>query len=247
MNLKQRAAEPVGLLAAEHSTLSDQVFSQLRTAIMSGQFAPGEKLTIRGLAGQLNTSPTPIREALRRLSAEGALEIAPNRFIRVPIMNPLELRELRDIRTALEGIATERAAQNITSAEFADLVTIDNNIRELRKTGLVKERIQLIRRFHFTIYEASQMPALYRMIQGLWLRSAPYSNLLFPAYSEMERGNLRSMTMSALKRHDGPSARRCMEADINGALDFIIDEIGSHRPARRLGRGRQRKPESRAD
>ena len=55
----------------EHATLGDHAYEQIRLALMSGRFEPGEKLTIRGLSAQLNISPTPIREALRRLGAEG--------------------------------------------------------------------------------------------------------------------------------------------------------------------------------
>ena len=91
------------LVPAAHATLSEHAYVELRQALMSGRFEPGEKLTLRGLSSQLNISPTPIREALRRLSAERGVEIAPNRYIRVPIMGAKELRELRDIRTGLEG------------------------------------------------------------------------------------------------------------------------------------------------
>ena len=206
----------------EHETLGDHAYAILRQAILSGRFEPGEKLTIRSLSAQLGISPTPIRESLRRLAAEHAVEIAPNRFIRIPVMNGKELQDLRDIRTSLEGLATERAIAHITDETIASLNKIDATIRKLRDKGAVKAVVSNIQQFHFTIYRAADMPSLLRMIEGLWLRSAPYVNLLFPGYSQLERGNLRAMILTAIARRDASSAKRLMEADIGGALDYLI-------------------------
>jgi DNA-binding GntR family transcriptional regulator len=206
----------------EHATLSEHAYAQIRQALMSGRFEPGEKLTLRGLSEQLNISPTPIREALRRLAAEHGVEIAPNRFIRVPLMTSIEIRELREIRTSLEGLATERAVPLLSDGDIAALRKHDATIRKLRDKGAIKPIISTIQQFHFTIYRASEMPSLVRMIESLWLRTAPYVNLLFPGYSGVERGNLRAMILTAVERRDAVSARRLMEADIGGALDYII-------------------------
>ena len=206
----------------EHETLGDHAYARIRQAILSGRFEPGEKLTIRALSAQLNISPTPIRESLRRLAAEHAVEIAPNRFIRIPILNAEELRELRDIRTSLEGLATERAVANMGAEMIAHLKGLDGTIRKLRDKGSTKLVVGTIQQFHFAIYRTSDMPSLVRMIESMWLRTAPYVNLLFPGYSQSERGNLRAMVLTAIARRDASSARRLMEADIGGALDYLI-------------------------
>ena len=214
----------------EHETLGDHAYARIRQAILSGHFEPGEKLTIRRLSAQLAISPTPIRESLRRLAAERAVEIVPNRYIRIPVMNAHELRELRDIRTVLEGLATERAVANIDAVTRTHLQKLDAAIRKQRdqanRRGTSRASVQavvgLIQQFHFTLYDASEMPSLVRLIEGLWLRTAPYVNLLFPAYSQIERGKLRGMTLLAIARRDAVNARRLMEADIGGALDYLI-------------------------
>ena len=206
----------------ETATLGDRAYSMIRQALMSGRFEPGEKLTLRGLSAQLGISPTPIREALRRLAAEHGVEIAPNRFIRIPVMSSKELRELRDIRSSIEGLATERAVPLISEQAVADLRRLDSSIRKIRDKGPVKPIISLIQQFHFKIYRGADMPTLVSLIESLWLRTAPYVNLLFPGYSHVERGNLRGMILTAIERRDSASARRLMEADIGGALDYII-------------------------
>jgi DNA-binding GntR family transcriptional regulator len=138
-------------------------------------------------------------------------------------MTSFELRELRDIRTSLEGLATERAVSLLSAEAITHLRKYDETIRKLReKKGAVKSIVATIYKFHFTIYRGSEMPSLVRLIENLWLRTAPYVSLLFPHYSQIERGNLRGMILNAIEERDPVAARRLLEADIRGALDYII-------------------------
>ena len=203
-------------------TLRDHAWSQLREALMSGQFAPGTKMTIRGLAGALGISPTPVREAVARLAAEGAIEAEPNRWMRVPPLSVAVLRELKEIRLALEGLAAFHAALRLTDADRAALRAADAAIVRLRPRQQPREMIPAIRAFHFTVYGAARMPSLLRLIEGLWLRAAPTVNLLFPDYTTAERGRLRATVLAALEAGDAPAARTAMQADIGQALDFLI-------------------------
>ena len=220
--------------AVEHTTLRDHAYARLREALMTGRFDPGEHLTIRGLAAAFGVSPTPIREAVGRLAAEGAIEAEPNKWMRVPRLSAEELRELRDIRVALEGLATERAAALITAAELAEVKRFDAEIVALRPSGDWKAMMAWINRLHFAIYRASRMPALVRMIEGLWLRAAPQATRLFPGYTQTERGTLRAATIRALARHDAASARRSMEADVGNALDYLIGLAEAEEAAQRI-------------
>lgn len=210
---------------AEHATLSEHAYAELRRALMSGRFEPGEKLTLRGLSAQLGISPTPIREALRRLSAEQGVEIAPNRFIRIPLMQPAEIAELRDIRLALEGLAVERAVAVMTDVEIGELTLLEDRIRALRGGANAKPVIAAIRDLHFAIYRGAAMPSLLRTIESLWLRTAPYVNLLFPDYATRERGHLRAELLAAISARDALRARAALEADVSGALNYIIRRL----------------------
>lgn len=206
----------------EHQTLRDNAYAQLREALMTGQFEPGQHLTIRGLAAALGVSPTPIREAVRRLVAERAVEAEANRWMRIPLLSVEQLRELRAIRLALEGLATEEAARRMTRAALVEVRRLEREIVVLRPSGDPKQMIPRISRLHFAIYRASGMPDLVRIIESLWLRSAPYSNLLFPGYTGVERGRLRATVIAALQERDSTAARVAMEADIGGAVDYLI-------------------------
>src|SRR5215475_1089790 len=98
------------------TSLRKQVYDSLRAALTAGRFTPGQKLSFRFIAGALGVSLTPVREAVRRLVAEGAFEMRPNRSVRVPLMTRDRILELRDIRVALEGLAAEKAAARATRA-----------------------------------------------------------------------------------------------------------------------------------
>jgi DNA-binding GntR family transcriptional regulator len=103
------------------ATLYLRVYRALRRALSMGAAAPGDLLNIRPIAAALRTSPMPVREALGRLAAEGALEPLANRAFRLPVLGPEKYRELLLVRLRLEGLAGEHAAVRVTIDEFAVL------------------------------------------------------------------------------------------------------------------------------
>lgn len=221
----QAAATDPETRTGKPETLSQQAYERIGTALMTGRFRPGEKLTLRGLSKALEMSSTPIRDAIRQLSAENALDFEPNRHIRVPLLGGDQLRELRDIRIALEGMAVERAAACVDDAAIAELKRLDLLIVESRDLGNVALTVERIQALHFFIYRIPRMGHLLGLIEGLWLRTAPYVSLLFPTYSQRERGSMRGLLIDALAARDGQSARRFLEADVCGAMNFIVAEV----------------------
>jgi DNA-binding GntR family transcriptional regulator len=208
---------------ADKATLADFAYARISEALVSGRYGPGEKLTLRGLSAELQISSTPIRDAIRHLAAGKAIDFIPNRHIRVPILTGAELLELRDIRLALEPLAVQMAAERMRDETMARLRRIDTAIRAARAAGQVP--VELIQTLHFTLYREAGRDHLVEMIRSLWLRTAPYVRLLFPDYSQRERGTLRGMVLDALERRDGRAAAAFMAADIGGALDFIIAAV----------------------
>src|SRR5689334_12044490 len=102
MGGKGKAAFGLSKLARE--TLHDRVYDEVKKAIMGAEIEAGEPMTIRALATELGTSVMPVREALRRLVAERALELLPNRSVMLPVMTPERFEEIARIRIALEGM-----------------------------------------------------------------------------------------------------------------------------------------------
>jgi DNA-binding GntR family transcriptional regulator len=205
-----RSAEPIVI-----ETLRDKVLHRLKDAILTGSFAPGQALTVRGVAEALGTSPTPVREALQRLMAEQVLEGVPNRYYRVPLMTREKFVEIREIRAVLEGMAAEKASARISPPEIARL----RQALVHGEQALAKQNIQAYltanEEFHFTIYRAAQAPVLLRSIELLWLQVGPYLNYL--AADILSTEDLEAFhreAIAALERRDGPAARDAMRNDI---------------------------------
>jgi DNA-binding GntR family transcriptional regulator len=227
------------------TSLRSQVYESLRTALTAGQFVPGQKLTFRFVAGALGVSLTPVREALRRLIAEGAFEMQPNRSVRVPLMTRAKILELRDIRMAVEGLAVEKAAARANRQQIAVLRRIALDIATARSRGDSAMDRQNVREFHFALYAIADQPTLLRVIEGLWLQTGPYMNLLYPDFISSPRGpQTRARIIRALQAHDVVASRREIENDIRNALSYIADladDSGNIAPASPQAGSRRRR------
>src|ERR1700749_1516812 len=103
-----------GLVRVERETVQEQIYVALREKLMRGGFEPGQGLKIAELAEAFGTSAMPVREALNRLTAERGLEARPNRTVHVPTLTTERLKDLKEARFAVEGLAVSRAASNMT-------------------------------------------------------------------------------------------------------------------------------------
>ena len=229
---------------AADTSLRQQVYASLREALTMGRFAPGQKVTFRYVAGVLGVSLTPVREALRRLVAVGAFEMNPNRSVRVPLMTRDKVLELRDIRMELEGLATARAALAATRPQIAGIRRAAREILVARTRGDSATDRQKVREFHFAVYAAAAQPTLLRLIEGLWLQTGPYMNLLYPDYVSGPRGHQgRTRIIRAVPVHDAVVARREIENDVGRALTYVADladEAGNIAPAPLAAAARRR-------
>ena len=102
----------------EDGPLHDRVYRRLRDALITGRIVPGRAVTLRGLAQSLGVSPMPVREAIRRVSAEGGLIVGANRRVWVPDMDADRFDELVRTRTLLEPEAAVRALPHIDAARL---------------------------------------------------------------------------------------------------------------------------------
>lgn len=230
--------------APDDTSLRSQVYDWLRDALTTGRFAPGQKLSFRFIAGTLGVSLTPVREAIRRLVAEGAFEMRPSRSVRVPLMTRDRILELRDIRLAVEGLAAEKAAAVATRQQATQLRRIANELLAARSRGDTAADRAKIHEFHFALYAIAGQPTLLRVIEGLWLQTGPYMNLLYPDYVASPRGPERRLRIiQALQAHDPVAARREIEGDIGDALSYVAslaDAAGTIAPAQPFDAKRRR-------
>ena len=141
----------IGPVAA--SKLRENVYNVLRDAFTTGAFAPGDTLSLRDLADQLGTSLTPVREAVRRLVAEGALVDTPSRTVQVPPFDADRMRDLKSARLALEGLVLDLALDRMEAGTPGDLAAILDAPSQAAP-GLPD--LQTNHAFHFRLYRESR-------------------------------------------------------------------------------------------
>lgn len=210
----------------ERTTRGEEAYLVLRQALIGGRFLPGEKIKLRALASALGMSVTPVREAIYRLMAEGALEGEAQRSVRVPQMTRNRIMELRDIRLTVEGLAAARAAERATAADIRGLRLLALEIMAARQRGDIAADVTRITAYQFALYRLSGMPTLVQLIENLWLQTGPCLALLFPGYIGGLRQDWRGQLSQALEARDPDAARRAVESDIGPALQFIADLAG---------------------
>lgn len=207
------------LQVTRRKTLQENVYDSLKLALMSGEFAPGQQMTVRAIAELAGTSPMPVRDALRRLVAEGALELLPNGQMRVRLMNREQRDEAREIRQALEGLALRRAARLAIPAEIEEMERWDQTMQGALAAGNLRQAIFANRAFHFAIYRAARAPALLALIESQWMQNGPFLMLYAEAFLDTDRQSRTARTnharmIRALKTRDPELAEQAICADI---------------------------------
>lgn len=209
-------------------TLSDRVYRHLAERLVQGRLAPGDKLSLRTEATSLGVSMMPVREAVTRLGAEGALEVSPKRAVTVPLMRAAEFRDLTQVRIEIEGFAAARAALSQDRAAIKDIEACEHRFRALRsrQSPDLAVAVAANQAFHFAVYRAAGSPQLLAIIERLWLRAGPIINLDLRENPERlklgEAVRFHADALNAIRAGDAEAARAAIANDISGASTFIL-------------------------
>ena len=152
----------------DHRPLTDVVFERLRNAIIDGRLQAGQWLRQETLAQELGVSQMPVREALKRLVAEGLAQRIPYKGVKVVEFSQEDIVDICTTRMALESLAVRLATTLITDG---DLERLKENLRELDKCtsqDQMTRRRQLNDEFHLSIWRASGRKYLIRLLETLW-------------------------------------------------------------------------------
>ncbi len=151
----------------EYLPLRDVVFNTLRQAILKGELEPGERLMEIQLADRLGVSRTPIREAIRKLELEGLVLMIPRKGAEVAKISEKSLRDVLEIRRALDALAIELAIDRMTEEDLNNLTdaqeTFRRSIRECDAMTIAEND----EHFHDVIYNATNNPRLIQMLNNL--------------------------------------------------------------------------------
>ena len=197
------------------------VYRVLRRAIMTGQFTPGEPVTINGLAETLGVSAMPVREALHRLVSEGALELLDNRRVRVPDLDPQRFEDVLDARIALETRAAERAMPFIDDLRLARLRAFDQQADQALAAGNFGRLVEANFDFHRCLYEARPGSVMLPLIESLWLRLGPFMRRAGETLSETYQVDRHAEAMAAIVARDAEALKAAIVADIRDGTGHL--------------------------
>ena len=223
---------------AAQGNRSQAVSEEIKRGLMSGVFRPGDKLTIRDLAEALGVSPTPVREALVQLAAEGALTQVAGRSFVVPDLTVESYEDLRRLRVLLEGEGAGRAAENATKALIDRLRYLHQELIAAKTAGDFKEAMVWNQRFHLELCAAAGSPRLLRIVEGLWLQMGPILNVLYerPDQPRIETRHCHLTVIDALVARDADLARQAIQEDISGNAATILNNLRYRHEGRERGR-----------
>ena len=211
----------------ENKNLRDFVFEKLKHTIMSGEFLYGERLVERAVAEKIGVSRTPLREAFRRLEAEGLIETLANGGVVISRFSQDEVRQFYAIRANLEGLAVEWGLDRIVEQDFLQMEDCIINMEKEGNEGNTKEVARYNTDFHNIIMRLSHSPILVSFIDGLKNRmqfiiaQSLSSNALQYKQSVTEHNRI----LKAMQARDKTEAVAAMREHLLSALDVAINSM----------------------
>lgn len=151
----------------EYLPLRDVVFNTLRQAILRGELKPGERLMEIQLANKLGVSRTPIREAIRKLELEGLVLMIPRKGAEVADITEKSLKDVLEVRRALEELSVKLTCDRITKEEIKELGQAAENFKRTLKSKDITEIAEADVRFHDVIYTATKNQKLIQLLNNL--------------------------------------------------------------------------------
>ena len=193
-----------------HRTMADSVAELLRSAIVRGEFAPGERMPMALLSDRFGVSTMPIRSALQLLEREGIVVIHPHRGASVVSLTPDEIDDIYEIRTLIEPLAIRAAIPRMTGS---DLALLDDLISRMNTSTDPAALVDLNNRFHMALYRPSGRLHVLEVIHHLRVRVQHY--IPFYDLAEIEE---------ARRDHDD-LAESCRQGDIAEAERITVEHL----------------------
>jgi DNA-binding GntR family transcriptional regulator len=204
------------------TVLHASIYEELRRRLITGKIVPGVGLSTRGLAAEMGVSQMPVREALSRLAAEGAVEIRSKRKIVVPAMTPERFEDLLNCRMLLEPDAAVRAMPHIGPAHLKTLKEIDAGMDAALASGDVMAYMEGNFAFHFSIYRASAHAIQTRLIEALWLQFGPFMRVVYGRFGTANLVDQHRIALNAIEAGDAESLRKAIAGDIADGMGLIV-------------------------
>ncbi|WP_380873214.1 GntR family transcriptional regulator [Sphingomonas sp. DBB INV C78] len=203
------------------ATLRAAVYDELRHRLITGRIAPEVPISTRGLAQQLGVSQMPVRDALSRLAAEGAVAIRSKRSITVPPPTVARLDEIMRARLLIEPEAAALALPFLDAATLERLREADAALDAALERGDIHGYMESNWRFHFLIYNAAPGTLLPRIIETLWMQFGPLMRAAYGRIGTTKLTDQHHRAIDAIARRSEPALRAAIAADIADGMALI--------------------------
>jgi DNA-binding GntR family transcriptional regulator len=203
-------------------TIAEQVAAALRQEIITGQLAAGTRLRQNEIAQRFGVSSTPVREAFGLLQSEGLVQMDPHRGVTVFLPDMQDLIEHYEIRTALEVLATEKAAENFQAQDTPALTAI---LDEMVASNDAARYVELNHQFHTQLYCLARRPRLLTMIEDLRNASSAYLHLSAATSlpRDLQSADREHRTiLAACQANDAPRAGNAMRHHLQQTVKQVI-------------------------
>ncbi len=200
----------------------ERIYRQLRNAIMWGELPPGQALTLRGVAKSFGASTTPAREALRRLSSEGAIRMTHTGRYATNALTHERVEELSTLRGLLEPELASRALPRVHNALIERLTDINHRIEQKIARGEEAEYIRGNLEFHRALYLRAQSPAMLALVETIWLQLGPTMRQLYVSRRHIPNIEMHRRIIGCLKAGDEPGLRLTIRSDVTGGLRMLM-------------------------
>lgn len=197
------------------------IYKRIRNMILFGSLVPGQAVTIQGLADMIGAGMTPVREAIRCLTAEGALETGGNRRVRIPEINIEKLDEISYVRLSVEPRLAELAAGRMSDACLSDLDFHDNEVDRAIRAGDIQRYLEHNYRFHFRLYDQADAQVLGKIAASLWLQVGPSLRIVCGRFGTANLPDKHSETLAALREGNAAHAASAIADDIRQGLGQV--------------------------
>jgi DNA-binding GntR family transcriptional regulator len=200
----------------------------LRDRIRAGELAPGERLRVEELARELDMSPTPIREGLRVLQADGLVNYRAHYGIVVAEITSEQIKEIYRLRTLLEPAAVELAVPQLDDEQLSEL----ERLHDLHAAALSSNRpgaiAQLNSEWHWALYDASGSPLLNDFIHRLW-ETFPWRTMwALPGRIELSHRQ-HARVMKAIRARDAARAAEQMRLHVASGEETLLERLERER------------------
>ncbi len=203
-----------GLFRPHHGrTIRDDVYDQIRDAIISGQLLPGERIKERDVATGMHISTTPVKEALRKLEQDGLIVSEPRRGAVVSSLALTAVEEIIEIRAALDGLSARFAATKLTDRDKDGLEQQLAKMAHLLEEDRTSELDEANSEFHLMVREASRNYFIAMFVNSLSPFATTVSSRALKDRGEARAGYAEHVAIvEALLRKDADGAARIMMA-----------------------------------